>query len=140
MQNKRYLAIDFGIKRIGVAITDPLNIFAYPLVTLANDSNFLKQLEKILKEYQITKIILGYPEREDDIKSDLILEIERLKTIIEKEFNLSVEFVDEQYSSKLATENIVASVPSKKKRRNKGLVDKHAAAIILTDYIKNLEN
>ncbi|MBN1639550.1 MAG: Holliday junction resolvase RuvX [Ignavibacteriales bacterium] len=136
LQNERYLAIDFGLKRIGIAVTDPLNIFAYPLVTLANDKIFFEQLKKILKKYQITKIIIGYPEREDKKKTALMLDIERLKNNIEEEFNISVDYFDELYSSKLATEYIIESVPSKKKRQNKGLVDRHAAAIILSDYIK----
>ncbi|MBN2572727.1 MAG: Holliday junction resolvase RuvX [Ignavibacteriales bacterium] len=136
MQAERYLAIDYGMKRIGIAISDPLNIFGYPLKTLVNNKNFYKELEKLVKEYQITKIILGYPTRDDNIKSDLMIRIEELKKCLEGALKLPIEYYDEIYSSKLASQNILESVSSKKKRQNKGLVDMHAAAIILNDYIK----
>ena len=61
MNEERILAIDYGTKRIGLAITDPLKIFAYPLITLPNDSKFIMQLKKIIAEYHVVKIILGYP-------------------------------------------------------------------------------
>jgi len=137
LQTERYLAIDYGMKRIGIAISDPLNIFGYPFKTIINDKNFYKELENLVKEFQITKIILGYPTRDDNIKSDLMIRIEELKKYLEGAINVSVEYYDEIYSSKLASQNILESVPSKKKRQNKGLVDMHAAAIILNDYISS---
>ena len=58
---KRILSIDYGSKRVGIAITDPLRIFAYPLKTINNDSNFWEKFLNIFNEFNVEKIILGYP-------------------------------------------------------------------------------
>lgn len=137
MNEKRLLAIDYGEKRIGLAITDPLNIFAYPLVTLSNDSNFQAQLKKIIDDYHVVKILLGYPLKESGAKSKISILIEKFKENLEKDTSLPVEFVDERYSSEIAKQRIIETVPSKKKRRNKSLIDKNAAAVLLEDYISS---
>ena len=137
MNEQRLLAIDYGEKRIGLAVTDPLNIFAYPLVTLSNDSNFQAQLKKIIDEYHVVKILLGYPLKESGAKSKISIFIEKFKEDLEKNTGLPVEFVDERYSSEIAKQRIIETVPSKKKRRNKSLIDKNAAAVLLEDYISS---
>lgn len=139
METKEYLrilAIDYGIKRVGFAITDPLRLFAYPLMTINMDKYFWEKFEKLFKEYQIEIIVLGYPLKEDGSRSSSTELIERFKTELEKRKTIKIELVDERYSSAIAKERILESVPSKKKRRNKNLVDMNAAAVILQDYLE----
>lgn len=133
----RILAIDFGRKRIGIAISDPMKIFAYPLVTLLNNSLLFKELRKIIIEKEVNLVILGMPFRDDGEKSVLHDEIIRMKGKIEKLFSLEVILWDENYSSAMAEEIIIQTVTKKSKRRDKSLIDKNAAAVILTEYLNS---
>ena len=134
-KTERIIAIDYGEKRTGIAISDPLKLFPIPLVTFNNDKNFFKNFSELLKKYNVIKIIIGYPLREDGTEIPLTKKIKNFKERITKEFNIETEFVDERYSSSIAWEQILASVPSKKKRRDKTLVDRNAAAVILAEYL-----
>jgi len=131
----RILAIDYGVKRIGLALCDPLKTFAYPFLTLKNDDSFLAALKKIIREQEVEKIILGNPLREDGQVSKMAGPIMKFKTKLEQLFSIEVILVDESYSSSLAQERILITVPKKSKRREKGLIDKNAAAVILQDYL-----
>lgn len=138
MEEKRILAIDFGEKRIGIAITDPLNIFAYPLTTILNDSKFWQNFQKIISEYTVVQILLGYPLKESGDQSTSSKAVIKFKEELEKRVSIPIELVDERYSSEIAKQRIIESVGSKKKRRDKSLVDKNAAAVILEDYLKTI--
>lgn len=137
MIEERILAIDFGEKRIGIAVTDPLKIFAYPLTTINNDLKFLDRLKEIITQYSVTKIILGIPLREDGSETVISRKVMNFKSTVEKELNIEIELVDERYSSQIAKDRIIESVVSKKKRRDKSLLDKNAAAVILEDWLKS---
>ena len=137
-EKKRILAIDFGKARIGFAISDPLGMFAIPLVTLKNDGKIWNGVKSIFDEYDIGKVVLGYPLKEDGSKSDITLLVESFKKTLEKKIKMRAELFDERYSSSIAKERVLASVVSKKKRRNKGLIDKNAAAVILEDYLQSV--
>jgi len=132
----KLLAIDFGKKRIGLAVSDPFRMFATPFTTLKNDSDFWENLKKIIDENMIGTIILGYPLRENGEKSESTLAVEKFKKELEKKIKLEVILFDERYSSEIAKERIIESVKSKKKRRSKELIDMYAAAVILEDYMK----
>lgn len=136
---ERILAIDYGEKRIGLAISDPLKIFAIPLITLENNKDFFDNLKKIFSQYNFTNAVLGYPLKEDGTKTKLTETVEKFKIEIEKLFNIKVIFIDERYSSSIAWEQIKTSVISKKKRKDKSLIDKNAAAVILEDYLSTLK-
>jgi putative Holliday junction resolvase len=134
---KRIIAIDYGEKRVGIAITDPLRMFAYPLVTLSNDSKFFDNLKKILTEYECEKIVLGYPLKESGEHSSSTEKVLKFRDELMTKTDLQIELVDERYSSSVAQQRIIQSVSSKKKRRDKGLVDKNAASVILEDYLNS---
>jgi putative Holliday junction resolvase len=134
--SERILAIDYGEKRIGLAITDPLKMFAIPLTTINNDKNFWDSFKKVFKEYMITFIVIGYPLSEDGEKTEITSLVEKFSRELLKRYKIEFEFVDERYSSAIAWEHIVKGVSSKKKRRNKALIDMNAAAVILEDYLK----
>jgi putative Holliday junction resolvase len=133
----RFMAIDFGLKRIGIALTDPLKTFAYPFETFKNDDTFLDRLKKLVIEKCVSRIILGIPIKENGTPANLAQQIVELKLKIEDYLCLPVFLWDERYTSSIAKENILQAVPKKKKRRDKGLIDQNAAAVILTEYLQS---
>ncbi len=137
---KRFVGIDFGIKRIGVAVSDPLGWFATPLATIENNSDFWKKFFNMLRDYKIEAFVVGYPLKESGEVSAIIEEVDKFIQRLEKKFRLPVIKVDERYSSSIAERQILESVKSKKKRREKGLVDRNAAAIILKDFLEEREH
>ncbi len=139
-EKDRILGIDFGTVRIGIAITDPLCMFAYPLTTLKNDSKLWSKLKDIKREYSVKEVVLGYPLKESGEISESTLAVEKFKNMLEDKLKVTVHLIDERYSSEIAKERILKTTSSKKKRRDKSLVDKHAAAIILEDYLTELKN
>ena len=138
MKEERILAIDYGEKRVGLAITDPLKLFAYPLDTFQNDSNLIKKIEEIIKEKNVLTIILGEPVKESGEESRIAEKIRKFREQLSTTTGLDVQLVDERYTSELAKQRIIETVKSKKKRRDKALVDKNAAAIMLEDYLKSI--
>ena len=135
---KRVLAIDYGSKRIGIAISDPFRLFPSITITLTNDKNILPELLKMISEKNIDKIILGYPD--DDIKAPtrLAIDILKFKSKLELKSKIQIELWDEQVTSQMAVSRIISSVTKKSKRQNKSLVDAQSAAIILEEYLNSL--
>ena len=136
MEQNRYMGIDFGEKRIGIALTDPLLTFAYAHTTFQNDKNFWKKLGELIKSKDVSRIILGMPHKIDN--PGLAEKIRIFKKKLENKFNIEVIEWDEQFTSVMAQAKIIESVPSKKKRKDKGLIDRNAAAIILQEYLDSL--
>jgi putative Holliday junction resolvase len=130
----RILAIDYGIKRIGLALSDPLKIFAYPYKTLNNSSSVFNEIVSLIKEQNVIKIILGLPDGDNISTKDLREKIFKLKEKLEKT-GKEVILWDESFTSLIAGEKILQSVTKKSKRRDKGLLDQHSAAIILQEYL-----
>lgn len=133
---KRILAVDYGEKRIGLAITDPLKLFGYALETIKNDNRFWSNFIKLINQFDIEKIIIGYPLKESGEKTIISGKVERFAKELEQKLKVPIEFVDERYTSEIAFEKILESTPSKKKRREKGLIDKNAAAVMLQEYLR----
>ena len=136
----RFLAVDFGLKRIGLALCDPLFTFAYPYKTILNGPELWKELKTIVDEQAVSKIILGIPVKESGKPSTIIENVMKFKVRLENEFKLEVILRDERYTSSMAQEIIMQTVTKKSKRREKGLVDRSAAAIILQDYLNEKKN
>jgi len=135
---KRVLAIDYGSKRIGVAISDPLCLFPSITFTLQNDKNVFPSILKIILEKNINKIVLGYPDNESKSTIQLAKEIIKFKCELELKSKIAVDLWDEQLTSQIASERIINSVIRKSKRRDKALVDAQSAAIILEEYLNSL--
>lgn len=131
------MGIDYGEKRIGIALSDPLQTFAYPFTTLQNDQKFMGNLSKILKEKNIIKVILGMPSSKFKSSEVLSKKVQNLKKNIETTNKIDVELWDEEFSSVIAKEKIIESVTKKSKRKNKDLLDMHSAAIILQEYLNS---
>jgi putative Holliday junction resolvase len=135
----RIIAIDFGTKRIGLALTDPLLTFAYPYKTIANDSSLWKTLGSIISEQDVVKIILGHPLKENGEVNYFHEQWLAFKKKLENDFKLEVILWDERYTSSIAKEQIIQSVSKKSKRRDKGLIDMGSAAIMLSEYLESVQ-
>ena len=128
------LCIDFGLKRCGLAISDPNRIIASPLDTIAS-ATLENWLESEIPKRQITEIVLGYPTRLDGSDSHVTQNIRLLKQVLEEKFPLlQINLFDERFSSKMAS-SAITQMGHKKKKQDKGLVDQVAAALILQEYL-----
>ena len=133
------LAIDYGTKRIGLALSDPLMIFSYTFKTILNDPNLWANLDSIVKEKQVVKIILGIPYQENGQLSSNAPGILKFKQALSLRYKIEIIEWDERYTSERARENILQTVPGKKKRKDKGLVDQNSAQIMLQEYLNLLK-
>jgi len=132
----RIVSIDYGLKRTGLAVTDPLQIIATGLTTI--DS---KQLIPFLKNYfaeeQVELIIIGEPKNWDDTDTHATPLVEKCIKELQKNFpSIPVEKVDERYTSKMAKDAMLEMGMKKMQRRNKALVDEIAATIMLQEYMR----
>ncbi len=131
----RILAIDYGTRRTGIAVSDPLQIIATALETVDTRS-----LERFLADYfsreQVDTIVVGYPRRMDGSPSDTMRYVEPLMGRLRHSYpDKRVVGYDERFTSVLAQRTIRQSGMGKMARRDKALVDKVSAAIILQDYM-----
>jgi len=134
------LAFDFGEKRLGIAHTDPLNIIASGLTTLS-PSEAINFLKKYKLQNNIDALVIGQSKRYDG--SFPSIEKKVLKFINELERNLpEIKIIryDERFTSKIAKKTILESGLKKHKRRDKKLVDKISATIILQSYLESIKN
>jgi putative holliday junction resolvase len=131
----RILGIDFGLKRIGLALTDPLLTFSYPYTTILNDNSLWDNLKSIIAEKKVSKIILGFPPKNNRSDEDITKYVLEFKNKLSTKFGLEVILWDESYTSEMAKQIIVKSVVKKSKRKDKGLIDQNSAAIILQEYL-----
>ncbi len=134
----RIMAIDYGEKRTGLAVTDNLKIIASPLDTV--DTQRLKDyLKQYFSSQQVEKVIIGMPYRADGSLPPFAQKIKDLAQWINKNFPaIKVEFIDERYTSKLAKQTLIQAGAKKKKRQQKQTLDKIAAAIMLQEYLGNI--
>ena len=131
----RILAVDYGIKRTGIAVTDELQIIASGLTTIPSKTviNFLK--DYFLKE-DVAKVLVGEPKQMNGLPSESSPIIEEFVTEFKITFpDMKLERVDERFTSKMAIQTMIDSGLKKKQRQNKGLVDEIAATILLQDYL-----
>ncbi len=132
----RLLAIDYGERRIGLAISDPMQIIASGLTTLLvnNNKDAIRQIAEIIKEQEIVGIIIGMPNRTDGRQSEKATKIESFAGILSESQKVPVYFIDERYTSTIA-KSMLLEAESKKKRRTKEKLDELAAVVILRAYL-----
>jgi putative Holliday junction resolvase len=135
---QRVLAIDYGSKRIGLALSDPLLIFSYSYKTILNDEKLWHNLDQVIKEKEVVKIILGMPYQENGNLSSNAPMILKFKEALSKRYSLDIIEWDESQTSERAKEIIIQTVPGKKKRRDKGLIDRSSASVMLQEYLDSL--
>jgi putative holliday junction resolvase len=132
----RILAIDFGTKRIGIAVTDPLQIIASGLTTVLTPEIF-DFLKKYCATEEVERFVVGLPMHPDGNPSQIADLVDAFVENLKKQFPLiPVSRQDERYTSNDAKKIILQSGIKKQKRRDKALVDKVAAALILEQYMQ----
>lgn len=133
----RVLALDYGSKRTGIAITDELQLIASGLTTVAT-STLMDFLKKYIASEKVDLVLVGEPKQKDGTHSNIEMEIQKfLKKFSEAFPDLEVKRVDERYTSKMAFQTMIDSGLKKKQRQNKALVDEISATIILQEYLYN---
>ncbi|WP_419214207.1 Holliday junction resolvase RuvX [Maribacter sp. X9] len=132
----RILAIDYGVKRIGLAVTDEMQMIAFGLVTVPT-TEFFTYLSNYTQKEKVDLIVVGEPKQMDNSASEsevhILPFIEKIK---EKFPAISIKRHDERFTSKMAFQTMLDSGMKKKQRRNKALIDEISATIILQDYLK----
>ncbi len=133
----RIIAIDYGTKRTGIAVTDELQLIASGLTTVAT-KELMPFLKKYLTEEDVEMMVIGEPKRMSGEPSEVEVDIVRFRESVEKKFpTLKIVRQDERFTSKMAFQTMIDSGIGKKKRQNKALVDQISATIILQEYLYN---
>lgn len=134
----RIIAIDFGLKRTGLAITDAANIIATPLETV-DSVDLMKRLKELVSEFNVETIVLGEPKNLDNSPTHVTANVHLLKEALQNEFNeILIVLHDERFTSKMALDSMIKGGATKKQRREKGNLDKVSAAIILQSYMESI--
>ena len=131
----RILAIDYGVKRTGIAVTDELQIIASGLITVKT-GELIKFLIDYTNREQVELFIVGLPKQMNNSDSEsekhILSFLKQLKKSLPK---IPIKRIDERFTSKIAFQTMIDSGLKKKQRRNKGLVDEISATIILQSYL-----
>ena len=131
----RIIGIDYGRKRIGLAITDPLGIFASPLKTVGNDE-FDSFLADFMKSETVDEFVVGYPVKLNNKPSESVKYINPFIRKLEKSFpGKRIHLADERFTSGMALQTMIEGGVGKKNRRDKGMIDKISASIILQSFL-----
>jgi putative Holliday junction resolvase len=134
----RILAVDFGSKRVGLALSDPLGIMAQPLpfIPYANRERFISDLKKMIRERSVGLILMGVPRSLDGTLGREAIEIQKLSDRIRKECRIEVRLHDESFTTRAAEEILIKEFDlSRKKRKN--VRDSLAACLILKSYMES---
>ena len=136
----RILAIDYGQKRIGLAVTDPLQITANGLATVPVHEIF-DYLKKYIEKESVEKFVIGYPKQMNGTESESMQYIRPFVSGLQKRYpNIELVYIDERFTSVLAHKTMLEAGLKKKDRQNKALVDKIAAVIILQTFLESRQN
>lgn len=132
---RRILAIDYGRRRIGLAVSDEMGVIAQPLITLvrANRQADVRRLREICRKYAVRHIIVGYPLHMNGEPGEMAVEASRFAKRLEKHLGISAELVDERLTTWEAKQTVPVTETS---RRTPGSLDRVAAALLLRDYLR----
>lgn len=136
----RILAVDYGKKRVGLAVSDPQQIIANKLATVATHTlwDFLKSY---FQNEQVDEVVVGYPRQLNNKPSEAVVYINPfLKKLKEKYPEVVIEVIDERFTSQMAMQTMIDGGVKKMGRRNKALVDAISATIILQSYMEQKRN
>lgn len=133
----RILALDYGLKRTGIAVTDPMQIIATALETIPTEKLFTF-LENYISSEEVETIVVGFPKSLNDKDTHATAPVRTLMAALEKKFP-SIDLVaeDERYTSKMAMDAMIAGGMKKKNRRKKENLDKISAVLILQSYLES---
>ena len=136
----RVLALDFGEKRIGVAVSDPLGIIAQgvTVITRKDPETDLKEIEKIVGEYKAESVVVGMPINMDGTKGKSAEKVNEFVETLKGRLSIPVHTYDERLSTKESEKFLISADVSRKKR--KSVIDKMAAQLILESYLERLKH
>ncbi|NND16163.1 MAG: Holliday junction resolvase RuvX [Eudoraea sp.] len=135
MSEGRIMALDYGEKRTGLAVTDPLQMIASGMGTVLTQ-DLMRTLHAYVSEEAVITFVIGEPKQRDNTPSAIEAQILRFINKLEKEFpGIKIERQDERYTSKMAMHSLVQSGAKKKKRQDKALLDEVSATLILQAYL-----
>jgi putative Holliday junction resolvase len=136
----RILAIDYGTKRIGLAVTDPMQIFASPLITVS-PKEFDRFIDEYLKTEEIDEFVIGYPVQMNNQPSEAVKYINPFIKKLKKKFpEKHIHLADERFTSQMAFQTMIDGGVKKMDRLDKSMVDKISASIILRSFLDNRSN
>lgn len=134
----RIMAIDYGQKRVGIAVTDPLKIIANGLTTV-NTHEVFKYLDEYFAKENVETLVLGYPKQMNNTDSESFVYVKQFATAFERKYpQMKWCYEDERFTSMLASRAMVQGGMKKKDRQKKGNIDKLSATIILQSYMERL--
>ncbi len=134
----RIIGIDYGTKRVGVAVTDPTQMIASGLTTVGSHE-ILDFLADYFQKEKVDAIVLGHPKKMNNSDSESLQYAKQFETAFKRRFpSLPVIWVDERFTSHLAMDAMIRGGMKKKDRQIKGNMDKLSAAIILQSYLEQL--
>lgn len=132
----RILAIDYGAKRVGLAVTDPLQIIASPLDTV-HSKDLVTYIKKYMEREEVEAFVVGMPKKLDNTDTNATQMAKGCVTILRKNFpDISVHLQDERFTSHMALRAMIEGGVKKKDRQNKANIDKLSATIILQSYLE----
>jgi len=129
------VGIDYGTKRVGISISDSSQIIATSLCAIEN-KNIFSFLKELLEKEEVDTIVIGEAKNLDTTETDSSKQIYQFVEKLKNQFpKILIKTIDERFTSKIAFQSIIDSGIKKKKRKNKSLIDKVSATIILQDYL-----
>src|SRR3984885_9364454 len=132
----RVMAFDYGTKRVGIAVTDPVQIIATGLDTI-HPNKITDYLKKYLQTEQVERFIVGEPKQMDNTPSQSAIHVKGFVNLLKKTFpEILIEMLDERFTSKMASAAIAQSGMGKKARQDKALVDTVSAVILLQSWMQ----
>lgn len=136
----RIIGIDYGQKRIGLAVTDPLKIFASPLTTVS-PAEFDNYIKTYIKTEVVEAFVIGYPVQMNNQPSASVTYINPFIKKLKKEFpEIQIHLSDERFTSQMALRTMIDGGMKKKDRQDKSMVDKISASIILQSFLDSRSN
>jgi putative Holliday junction resolvase len=129
----RIVGLDWGEARIGVSVSDPLGITAQPLVSLENNESFIGKLKEIIKKYDATEVVLGYPKQMNGKAGISAAKVNDFREKIKGELPVKITLWDERLTTKIAQQALSESGASRK--RKKSFIDAAASGIMLQNYM-----
>jgi putative Holliday junction resolvase len=135
----RIIGIDYGTKRVGVAVTDPMQMIASGLTTVGAHE-ILDFLSDYLKKEKVDAIVLGLPKKMNNTDSESLQYVRQFETALKRRFpEMPVKLQDERFTSQLAMDAMIRGGMKKKDRQVKANLDKISAAIILQSYLEQMD-
>jgi putative Holliday junction resolvase len=133
--SKRFLGIDFGAKRIGIAVSDPLNIIARGVTVISHSPAAVEEIRKLAEEFDVQAIVIGLPLNLKGEKARKAGEVEEFAELLRKSINIEIHFWDERFTSHTAHTTLLTMGVKKQQRQSKKRIDEMASALILQGFL-----